>query len=137
MHLLSLVCAAAVTFAGLIAAEDGGNAWLRYARLPDAAQYHNSLPDAISVLNRSETSPVFTAGQEIQAALQGVYGYSCHIFYDDEDMSAFPNGSVVVVGTTEQYTQIYGEVNVQPLEGDGFWLDTTSKPARILVSYIY
>lgn len=130
MH-LGLICAIAASV--VVAAEDGSDAWLRYARLPDAHQQHHNLPDVISVLNRSEASPVFTAGQELQMAFHGIYGYSSHIYHYDEELSAFPNGSVVVVGTVEQYTQAYGEINVEHLEGDGFWLDTTCNFVKILV----
>lgn len=131
--LLLLFFIAAASFARPVAAEDGSNAWLRYARLPDAQQYYDNLPDVISVLNHSEASPVFTAGQELQMALQGIFGWSGHVYYEDKDMSAFPNGSVVVVGTIEQYRQAYGDVETERLEGDGFWLDTTGKSIKILV----
>lgn len=133
MHLL-LLSAAAAGFGGLVAAEDGINAWLRYARLPNAQQYYDDLPDMISVLNQSAASPVFTAGQELHMAFRRIFGWYCHAFYEDDNMSAFPNGSVVIVGTVEQYTKTYGEVDVGQLEGDGFWLDTTGDALKILVS---
>lgn len=49
---------------GLAAAEDGLNAWLRYAPIKGAEGCHNKVPDAILTLNATEGSPVYTAGQE-------------------------------------------------------------------------
>lgn len=125
---------AAASFISLVAAEDGSKAWLRYARLPNAQHYHDRLPDVVSVLSQSNDSPVVTAGLELQMALEGIFGWPCHIFYEDDDMSAFPNGSVVVVGTIEKYRAVYGDISPEPIEGDGFWLDTTSQSIKIVVS---
>lgn len=132
---LSLLCAIAASCIELVVAEDGRDAWLRYARLSNAQQYYGDLPDVISVLNQSEASPVFTAGQELQTALHGIFGWSCHVYYKEEPASAFPNGSSIVVGTVEQYTSAYGHIDVEQLEADGFWLDTTSKSIKIIVCF--
>ena len=55
---------------GLVAAENGLDAWLRYAPLPVAP--HN-LPSSIVTLNSTIGGPVQVAGVELQKGLKGIF----------------------------------------------------------------
>ncbi len=50
-------------FLGLVAADNGLQAWLRYAPVPIGG---NSLPADLIVLNATKSSPVYSAGLELQ-----------------------------------------------------------------------
>ncbi|KAF2150829.1 glycoside hydrolase family 67 protein [Myriangium duriaei CBS 260.36] len=111
----------------LVAAETGIDAWLRYARLPSAESFHSSIPGSIVVLNQTQGSPVFTAGQELQKGLNGIFGKPCG--YEN---SSSTTGSATV-GTVEQYCAAGGEATTVPaLEQDGYWLDIQGSTVRIL-----
>ncbi|KAJ7232839.1 glycoside hydrolase superfamily [Mycena haematopus] len=101
-------------FAGLVAAENGRQAWLRYAPLPPG---HNApLPSSIIALNSSTNSPVHTAGQELQKGIQGIFS---------KRLSASNTGkqtASVVVGTPVK----------DELEEDGFWLNVKGSTVQIL-----
>ncbi|KAJ7728258.1 hypothetical protein B0H16DRAFT_1470629 [Mycena metata] len=93
-------------FIGLVAAENGLQAWLRYAPLPPG---HNArLPSSIIALNSSTNSPVNTAGTGKAT-------------------------SSAVVGTVAQFEKAFGSSTVQnQMEEDGFWLSvTTLSPIRL------
>lgn len=73
----SLLWLAALGLASVVNAEDGLNAWLRYARIPSANRYHNQVPSSIVLLNATEGSPVYTAGEELEQGISGIFGKSC------------------------------------------------------------
>jgi len=113
--------------AGLAAAENGLSAWLRYAPLPGVGLYHYSLPSEIIVLNSSSTSPVYTAGQELQAGFQGILGINASVSHSGSCSSA------VVVGTVDEFNKAYGNLSVSPeLTADGYWLSNNGSTVQIL-----
>ncbi|KAL1968542.1 hypothetical protein VTN77DRAFT_1752 [Rasamsonia byssochlamydoides] len=112
---------------GLVAAENGLNAWLRYAPLPDANSYHPALPSNIVALNTTETSPVYVAGLELQKGLQGIFGKQVDISHTNCNAPLS-----VVVGTVNEYTAVCGKTEVPELKEDGFWLSTQGNTVQIL-----
>ncbi|KAJ7878070.1 glycoside hydrolase superfamily [Mycena leptocephala] len=112
-------------FTGLVAAENGRQAWLRYAPLP---QGHNTtLPSSIIALNSSTSSPVNTAGQELQKGIQGIFGKRLSIFNTGKETSS------AVVGTVSQFQKAFGSSPVKDkLEEDGFWLNVKGSTVQIL-----
>ena len=114
-------------FTGLAAAEDGLAAWLRYAPLPDSPRYQASLPSHIVALNSTTSSPVYTAGQELQQGIQGIFGKQCNVAHQKGAASS------IVVGTVAEYTSAYGKLaNTPDLVTDGYWLDNTGSTIQIL-----
>jgi alpha-glucuronidase len=112
---------------GLAAAETGIDAWLRYAPLPDADSYADSVPSLIVALNESEISPVYTAGQELQQGISGILGKQCGIHHDQQDPSS------IIVGTLDEYAAIGGPTDDLPeLLDDGFYLSISAEQVRIL-----
>ena len=112
---------------GLVAAETGIDAWLRYASIPDAESCHGSIPSAIVALNESQMSPVYTAGQELRQGISGIFGKECTVGHE-----ARP-GSSVTVGTVAAYTETVGSLEGLPeLIEDGFYLTTTGGSVIIL-----
>lgn len=132
--------------AGFAAAETGHDAWLRYARLNFPFQYN--APSTIVALNSTITSPVYTAGIELQNGIQGIIGSSCSVGHggssnpwgDWSGWGGFRFGSwpwsrsvQVIIGTVDEYTKAYGPLASPPmLVEDGFWLNTTGNTIQIL-----
>jgi alpha-glucuronidase len=117
-----------LVFLGIVAAENGLDGWLRYAPLSCTGQCHSKLPVNISVLNVTETSPVYVAGLELKTALKSIYDSHAEITHSQCKAS-----SSVVVGTVEQYRETCGSLTEIPdLEEDGFWLNTKGDKVRIL-----
>ncbi|KAJ6564424.1 alpha-glucuronidase precursor [Mycena capillaripes] len=111
-------------FTGLVAAENGRQAWLRYAPLP---QDHNTLPSSIIALNSSANSPVNTAGQELQKGIQGIFGKRLSVGTTGKETSS------AVVGTVSQFQMAFGSSPVKDkLEEDGFWLNVKGSTVQIL-----
>ncbi|KAI1505096.1 glycoside hydrolase superfamily [Biscogniauxia marginata] len=111
---------------GLAAAEDGLNAWLRYARLlPDVSE-QASVPPTIVTLNSTETSPVYVAGQELQKGIKGILGQTLDIAHETSE------GASILVGTIDAFTAAGGELDIPELEEDGFWLNTKGETVEIL-----
>ncbi|KAF2163139.1 glycoside hydrolase family 67 protein [Zasmidium cellare ATCC 36951] len=114
-------------FIGLVAGEDGLQAWLRYAPLP-RGHHRSSLPSRIVALNDSSSSPVYTAGQELQKGILGILGEDLEICD-----SAPAGNSAILVGTVGQYNKVYQDATLHPdLSEDGFWLSTQGTTVRIL-----
>jgi alpha-glucuronidase len=111
----------------LAAAENGIDAWLRYAPLPRSYRARFSCPSSVVALNSTETSPVYTAGQELQKGIKGIFGKSVQVGLGKQ------SGHSIVVGTVDEYTKVYGDLKTTPeLEQDGFWLSNTGKTVQIL-----
>lgn len=112
---------------GFAAAESGIDAWLRYAPIPDAESYHSAIPSNIIALNSSNVSPVYTAGQELQQGISGIFGMDCNVRHETED------GPSITVGTVAAYAETGGNTHDLPdLVADGFWLSTTGGDVVIL-----
>lgn len=111
----------------LAAAETGIDAWLRYAPIPDAKNYHGSIPSSIVALNESQISPVYTAGQELQQGISSIFGKDCTVGHEAE------KGASVTVGTVAAYTEAVGSLEELPeLVDDGFYLSTAGGNVIIL-----
>lgn len=114
--------------AGLAAAENGLDGWLRYAPLPCDSECYNTVPSGIVALNSTKSSPVYVAGQELQKGLLGIVGQEVQVEHGSCKLS-----SSAVVGTVDQYTKSGGDVDDCPkLEEDGFWLNTKGGSVKIL-----
>lgn len=117
-----------LAFAGIVTAESGLAAWLRYAPLPGANRYHASIPSHIVALNTTSSSPIYVAGQELEQGIQGIFGKQCDVHHGHYGAS-----SSVIVGTLEEYTKAYGNLTDTPdLIEDGFWLSTKGTTVQIL-----
>jgi alpha-glucuronidase len=123
--LLSLLL---VTIIGFTAAEDGRSAWLRYAPVPDASSY-GSLPSIIVALNSTKSSPVYTAGQELQQGIKGILGKQLSV-------SANRTGDepAIIVSTFDAYTKIDRGFDGSGLDKDGFYLSTKGQNVVIVGS---
>lgn len=114
--------------AGLVVAENGIDAWLRYAPIPNADSYRDSIPSVIVALNDSSISPVYTAGQELQIGLSGILGTEVEVEYEAAEGTAS-----IIVGTVEAHTATGGNSDGLPeLIEDGFYLSTSAEEVLIL-----
>lgn len=119
-------------WAGIAAAESGLDGWLRYALLPEEVhQSITSFPTAITALNSTETSPVYVAGRELQAGIQGVLNRTLAVTYDDGDLSSNASSSIVV-GTASAYVALGGQADVSSLIADGFFIRASEQGVLIL-----
>ena len=117
---------------GLAVAEDGLAAWLRYAPVPDAQNYHGILPSSIVTLNATKGLPVYTAGQELADGISGMFDkeLSVHTYGSGFGKS---NKTSVTVGTVSAYAKAGGDTDDLPeLVEDGFYLDITGAKVLIL-----
>lgn len=113
---------------GLVAAENGLDAWLRYAPFPGAEEHRTSVPSIIHALNSSDVSPVYTAGEELRHGISSIFGSDCEVKQDEGKGSAD-----LIVGTVEAYSQTGGNCDHVPeLIEDGYFLDTTGDQVLIL-----
>lgn len=110
----------------LVTAEDGAYAWLRYAPTPQTNNNH-SIPLSIVALNNSKSSPVYTAGQELQKGIKGIIGKQL------STNGTKKTSSSIVVGTIDAYKKAYGDFDeADELEEDGFFLSTEGRDVLIL-----
>ncbi len=114
-------CWIAALLAGLVAAENGLDAWLRYAPLPSSA----FSPSVIVTTNSSKSSPVYVAGQELQKGIQSLFKKHVNVSHDIE---AFASSPSVLVGTTKDYKS----TDVVPLKEDGYILTISANQTVIL-----
>ncbi|KAJ6084573.1 hypothetical protein N7486_011373 [Penicillium sp. IBT 16267x] len=102
--------------------ESGIDGWLRYSALPAEITATHHRYSKIVVLHKSETSPVYTAGNELQQGLKKILGQKVDISFElSDDLS----GSIVV-GTTAAFAAD-GDGEITTLKEDGFWLNTQAK----------
>ncbi|KAI0439122.1 glycoside hydrolase superfamily [Xylaria telfairii] len=116
----------ALLSSGLAAADDGLNAWLRYARLPDNLIRQVEIPSNIVSLNNTETNPVYIASQEIQKGVKGILGKDLTISHKST------KGVSIVVGTVDAFVTTGGKADIPELNEDGFWLNTKGNAVQIL-----
>ncbi|KAF2660931.1 glycoside hydrolase family 67 protein [Lophiostoma macrostomum CBS 122681] len=111
---------------GIVTAEDGSQAWLRYAPVPQASSYQ-SLPSSIVALNSTRSSPVYTAGQELQRGVKGILGKQLSV------NSTGKSESTIVVGTLNAYQEVFGNLDdADDLEEDGFYLSIEDSKVLII-----
>jgi alpha-glucuronidase len=109
-----LIAALFFVIAPLLPAEDGHNAWLRYARLdePSLSEARQALPAVIAV---SGDSPLLrSAQQEIVRGIAGMTGHTLRV------ESGLPKEGAILLGT-------FGTLRVglrAELPPDGYWLRT-------------
>ncbi|KAH8773263.1 glycoside hydrolase superfamily [Hyaloscypha finlandica] len=112
----------------IVIAENGLNAWLRYAPLQNVNSHHLTLASNIIALNTSKASPVYTASLELQKGLQGIFSQAVKISNYTHKTS-----SALIVGTVDSYSKVYGDGDDVPdLDEDGFWLNTKGDTIKIL-----
>jgi alpha-glucuronidase len=112
----------------IVIAENGLNAWLRYAPLQNVNNHHLPLVSDIIALNTSKASPVYTASLELQKGLQGIFSQAVKISNYTHKTS-----SALIVGTVDDYSKVYGDGDDVPkLDEDGFWLNTKGDTIKIL-----
>lgn len=111
---------------GLVTGESGLDGWLRYASLPCDAECHSKLPDKIIALNSTKTSPVFTAGSELQNGLKSIYNADIQVTHGP------CHNSSLIIGTVAQYQAACGSDGIPELEEDGFWLSTQGASTHIV-----
>ena len=86
--------------AAVSAVENGINGWLRYAPLPKAQVPSNlRLPGAIMALSSNKSSPIYTAGQELQAGIKSILNVTLPL-YDEPDEYI---GSTILVSTAGDF----------------------------------
>ncbi|KAI0098164.1 glycoside hydrolase superfamily [Nemania sp. FL0031] len=118
---------------GLAAADDGINAWLRYARLPDnVLRDAPRLPSTIISLNTTETSPVYVAGKELKKGIKGILGADLSIAHSSKSNDNVKASSSIIVGTIAAFTAAGGKTPAPTLKEDGFWLNTQGNTIQIL-----
>jgi len=111
---------------GSAIAEDGSQGWLRYAPIPDGP-CAQSVPSTLVVLNSTVSSPVYTAGKELQRGVSGIIGTQLNLTTTASDSDA-----AIIVGTEDAYKDAYGSLDEhEDLEADGFFLSTS--PERVLI----
>ncbi|KAE9395330.1 alpha-glucuronidase A [Gymnopus androsaceus JB14] len=118
-------------FLPIVLAENGRQAWLRYAPVIDSSITHPpTLPQSIIALNSTQSSPVFTAGQELQNGILGIFNEHLTVSHSNHSAS-----NAVVVGTEAQFENAFGTSPVpgqNQLEVDGFWLDIKGSTVQIV-----
>jgi len=131
----SLLLLAAI---GLAAAEDGLNAWLRYARVQGAKGYHSKLPSAIVTLNATEGTPVYTAGQELSQGINGIFGKKLELDTADarrgHGQRPPSRDTTATVGTVAAYVDSNpsAAARLPKLIDDGFYLSVSRGNVLIL-----
>ncbi|KAI7291804.1 glycoside hydrolase family 67 protein, partial [Hortaea werneckii] len=96
--------------------------------LADGYYGYDAEDDGFDALNESKQSPVYTAGQELERGIHGIFGKRCGIHHGWHQ-----DASSIVVGTLEAYVEAYGDLeNMPSLLEDGFWLCTKGPKVQIL-----
>ncbi|KAK7892300.1 hypothetical protein LTR67_007396 [Exophiala xenobiotica] len=122
-----MLCLQLLLTVGVVVAESGIDAWLRYAPLPSTSS-HSALPLHIVALNTSVNSPVHIAGVELQKGIASIFGKNLSVSSQSQQTA-----SSIVVGTVSDYADAFGHPAKTPsLEPDGFWLNTTGAGVQIL-----
>jgi alpha-glucuronidase len=104
---------------GIARAEDGSQAWLRYAPIPDASSYL-AVPSQLVALNVTNGSPIYSAQQELQKGIKGIFGK--HL---DASNAINNDSSAIIIGTLDAYKSGYGDFEgSEELMEDGYFLST-------------
>ena len=112
----------------MLSAENGLDAWLRYAPLPSDIRSSHRRYSSIVVLTTAETSPVYVAGKELQDGIRRILGQQV-----DVTSIASETASAILVGTVDSFSSAGGNVKEIPkLNEDGFWLNTKGDTVQIL-----
>ena len=119
---------------GLVAAEGGLSAWLRYARVPRASCHHSKLPSAIVTLNATVGSPVHTAGEELAQGISGLFGKQLSVGAANGTRGINGTAATVTVGTVTAYVDKHpgAATSLPELVADGFHLNVSRGNVLIL-----
>ncbi|KAH7165002.1 alpha-glucuronidase precursor [Fusarium sp. MPI-SDFR-AT-0072] len=113
---------------GLAVAETGIDGWLRYKKLPYKAADNFKHPKSIITLNATKSSPVYTAGTELQDAFAGIFGEQVPRRFKGCD-----HQNSIIVGTLDAYHDACGKAHLPAvLEEDGFWLSIKGGSVKIV-----
>ncbi|RKK70369.1 hypothetical protein BFJ69_g11918 [Fusarium oxysporum] len=113
---------------GLAVAETGIDGWLRYKKLPYKAADNFKHPKSIITLNATKSSPVYTAGTELQDAFAGIFGEQVPRRFKGCD-----HQNSIIVGTLDAYHDACGKAQIPAvIEEDGFWLSTKGGSVKIV-----
>lgn len=125
----------------LASAVSGIDAWLRYARVPNANSLRHAVPNSIVALNQSSESPVYTAGQELAAGISGILGKECKVGHGASGWSRHdPKGGkhgrgTLTVGTVDQFADASVNVDVtDELMDDGYHVRVSGQDVHIIGS---
>jgi alpha-glucuronidase len=106
----------------------GLDAWLRYAPLPTEIRNSYKPYSKIVALSESKTSPVYTAGRELQDGIRRILGQEIEVVSTLKDTEL-----AIIISTIDSYTSAGGKVQEIPeLKEDGFWLSTKGDSVQIL-----
>lgn len=138
-RLLSLPLATVLLLLGsLVTAENGLDAWLRYAAIPNAADYADNIPSVVVTLNSTESSPVYTAGVELKQGIKGIIDKDIQLMTSSGPFLNSSSSSNIIVATISAYLEAAGgatNTNLtipSNLKNDSFWLSTSSNTVLIL-----
>lgn len=113
---------------GLAMAETGIDGWLRYKPLPSNVVDNFRPPKSFITLNATMSSPVYTAGTELQDAFSGIFGKQVQ-----RRVEGCNHQNTVIVGTLDAYHDACGNANLPArLEEDGFWLSIKGASVKIV-----
>ena len=107
-------------FSGIVCAETGAEAWLRYAPLAEAdrARYAN-LPASIAVFPAGDSQLLHSAQQELIRGSKGMLGRTLRGAGGEVKEPSFVLGTIVSLGAAEPEFKPPSE-----LHADSFWLKT-------------
>jgi alpha-glucuronidase len=111
--------------------ESGLDGWLRYAALPEHIRltFHETFSTIIA-LSSEPTSPVYTAGQELQQGISKILGLQLEVH---SSLDKAPSDSIIVVGTVDSLAATGRDTSqVPPLQREGFFIDTRCSKVLIL-----
>ncbi|KAL3455744.1 glycoside hydrolase superfamily [Aspergillus heterothallicus] len=114
----------------LAAAEDGSKAWLRYAPIPCNRECQQKLPSHITLINATQSSPIATAGKELQKGLHGIVGKHVAV-----TQGCHPSASSILVATVSDYLACSSSSlaqDIPPLDTDGFYFHADGASTIIL-----
>ncbi|EWZ36508.1 alpha-glucuronidase precursor [Fusarium oxysporum Fo47] len=113
---------------GLAVAETGIDGWLRDKKLPYKAADNFKNPKSIITQNATKSSPVYTAGTELQDALAGIFGEQVPRGFKGCD-----HQNSIIVGTLDAYHDACGKAQLPAvIEEDGFWLSIKGGSVKIV-----
>jgi alpha-glucuronidase len=113
----------AVFLPGLLRAETGREAWLRYARIPaDDRLKYASLPASVAGLG--DSAVIGKAREEMIRGVRGMLGRTLRL------EKALPEENAIVLGTVASLKSAAPTLAVPVIGKDGFWLATATVRGR-------
>ncbi|KAJ5707913.1 hypothetical protein N7488_007714 [Penicillium malachiteum] len=110
-----------------MALESGIDGWLRYAELPASLRAKQHQYSSIVVLDKVQTSPVYTAAKELQDGLKRILGQSLELSFDIDAAQKLS----IIVGTLDAFTKIGVDPPSEAFKADGFYLNTQASNGSV------